>query len=102
MPHFDQQLAIVKAAQRRFATSLFEIKQLVQADLLDSELSAAEELAAHQFVRAAGAVAGVVMEKHLAQVCENHKVAMSKKTPTINDFNEALRGAGAIDLAQWR
>lgn len=102
IPRFAQQLAIVEAAQVRFDSSLFEIRQLVQADLLDSELTAADELAKHKFVRAAGAMAGVVVERHLAQVCEDHQLTISKKNLTISDFNESLKAAGVIDLAQWR
>lgn len=102
IPHFRQQVAILKAAAARFESSLFEIKQLVQADLFDSELAVAEELANHKFVRAAGAVAGVVLEKHLAQVCGDHKIAITKKHPTIGDFNEALKGGGVVDVPGWR
>jgi hypothetical protein len=50
VPHFAQQLAIVEAAQARFSSSLFEMRQLMQAD----------------------------------------------------DFNEALRSNGVIDVPQWR
>jgi hypothetical protein len=71
IPHFRQQLAIVKAAKVRFDSSLFEIRQLVQADLFDSELEAAEGLIKFKFARAAGALAGVVLEGHLAQVCSD-------------------------------
>jgi hypothetical protein len=102
LPHLEQQVAILRGAEARFESSLFEIRQLVQADLLDSELAVAEELAKHQFVRAAGAIAGVVLEKHLAQVCEDHKVSNAKKNPTISVFNELLRAAGVIDLPQSR
>lgn len=102
IPHLEQQVAIIAAAQARFESSLFEIRQLVQADLLDSELGAAEELAKHKFVRAAGAVAGVVLEKHLAQVCDDHKINISKKTPTISVFNESLKAAEVINLPQFR
>ena len=102
IPHFEQPLAIIEAAQARFESSLFEIRQLVQADLLDSELEAAEELAKHKFFRAAGTVAGVVLEKQLAQVCDDHKLMTAKKHPTISDFNEALKAAGVIDVPQWR
>lgn len=59
VPKFRQQLAIVKAAQIRFESSLFEIRQLVQADLFGSEIDASRELLKHKFVRAAGAIAGV-------------------------------------------
>jgi len=83
---FIQQLAIVKAVKSRFERSLFDIRQLVQADLFDSELEAAKALVKHGFLRAAGAVAGVVMEKHLAQVCKNHGVTVRQKAPTIATF----------------
>jgi hypothetical protein len=102
IPHFRQQIAILKSCQSRFESSIFEIRQLVQADLLDSELDAARELAKHKFCRAAGAVAGVVLEKHLAQVCVDHTIKISKAKPTINDFNEALKAADVIDVPTWR
>jgi hypothetical protein len=99
---FSQQLAILSAAKTRFHSSLFEIRQLVQADLLDSELDAAAELAKHKFNRAAGAVSGVVLEHHLAQVCDNHSIKLVKKNPTIADLNDALKAASVIDVATWR
>ena len=102
VPHLEQQLAIVHSIKRRFESTLFEIKQLVQADLFDTEIDAARELLKNKFYRAAGAVAGVVLEKHLGQVCENHSVKIVKKHPTIADFNEALKGADVIDVPQWR
>jgi lipid II:glycine glycyltransferase (peptidoglycan interpeptide bridge formation enzyme) len=36
IPRFTQQYAMLVAAQKRFESSLFEIRQLVQADLFDS------------------------------------------------------------------
>ena len=102
IPRFQQQLAILKAARTRFKSSLFDIRQLVMADLFDSELDAAKELAKKKFLRAAGAVAGVVLEKHLAQVCSNHSVAISKKAPSISDLNNLLKAANVVDVAQWR
>jgi hypothetical protein len=100
IPRFEQQLAIVKAVKNRFESSLFKISQLVQADLFDSELEAAKALAKNGFLRAAGAVAGVVMERHLAQVCDNHAITLSKRAPTIADLNDALKDV--LDFPQWR
>ena len=98
----DQQIAIVESIKRRFESSLFDIKQLVQADLFDSELGAARELLKNKFTRGAGAIAGVVLEGHLAQVCENHAVKLAKKNPSISDYNQALKDANVIETAQWR
>jgi hypothetical protein len=47
--------------------SFNDIKVMVQAGLFDSDLDAAGELAKNKFTRAAGASAGVVLERHLAQ-----------------------------------
>lgn len=102
IPRFTQQLNILKSAKRRFESSLFDIKQLVQADLFDSELDAARELNKKGFSRGAGAVAGVVLEGNLSQVCENHKIKITKKNPTINDFNQALKDNGVIEMHDWR
>lgn len=99
---FEQQLNILKSIERRFESSLFDIKQLVQADLFDSELDAALELNKNKFSRGAGAIAGVVLEKHLAQVLKNHNLNTSKKNPSISDLNDHLKSSGVYDTAAWR
>jgi hypothetical protein len=35
-------------------------------------------------------------------VCVSHGVKVTKKSPTIADLNDALKGAGVIDVSQWR
>lgn len=102
IPLFQQQLEILKSINRRFESSLFDIKQLVQADLFDNELTSARELLNHNFLRAAGAVAGVVLEKHLGNVCASHNLKLSKKNPTISDFNEYLKSSSVLDIPTWR
>ena len=102
LSQFRQQLAILEATMARFESSLFEIRQLVQADLFDSELDAARELLRNKFLRAAGAIAGVVLEKHLHQVCDDHSIIIPKKNPGISDLNELLKSNSVIDIPQWR
>jgi hypothetical protein len=102
LPQFMQQLAIVTAAKTRFESSLYEIRQLVQADLFDSEIDSARELLKNKFLRAAGAVAGVVLEKHLRQICADHGIKVMKKNPGVSDLNELLKAHSAIDIPQWR
>ncbi|MFZ3382417.1 MAG: hypothetical protein WA144_00680 [Candidatus Methanoperedens sp.] len=102
IPRFRQQLNIIKAINKRFESSLFDIRQLVQADLFDSELEAAKELNTKGFLRGAGAIAGVVLEKHLLQVCDNHRVKITKKDPSISDYNDKLKEAGTYETSTWR
>ena len=102
IPRLQQQIAFVRAAKGRFESSLFDIRQLLQADLFDSELDAAGHLLKNKFYRAAGALAGVVLERHLGEVCSSHKVPLRKKEPAISDLNDALKETAVIDTAQWR
>jgi len=99
---FEQQLNILKSIERRFESSLFDIRQLVQADLFDSELDAAKELNKNKFSRGAGAIAGVVLEKHLAQVLINHNLKPTKKNPSISDLNDQLKSSSVYDTPIWR
>jgi hypothetical protein len=102
LPKFQQQVKILKSAERKFESSLFEIKQLLQADLFDREVDKASELSKNGYFRAAGAVAGVVLEKHLLQVSANHNVSIKAKNPCISDYNDALKESQVLDIPTWR
>ena len=99
---FIAQLGIFVAAAGLFDDSLSNVRALAQADLFDAETDIARELLTNGFLRAAGAVAGVVLEKHLAEVARNHKLVIGKVDPSINDYNEQLKAAGVADLPTWR
>ncbi|MGQ7856584.1 hypothetical protein ACUN24_20295 [Pedobacter sp. WC2501] len=45
---FRQQINILQSLEARFESTLFDIKQLVQADLFDTELQSAKELLKHK------------------------------------------------------
>ncbi len=99
---FKTQLAILKSVESRFESTLFDIRQLVQADLFDSELDAARELLKHGFLRGAGAITGVVLESHLSQVAANHNMTTRKTNPSISDLNDLLKNGGVLDTPTWR
>ena len=99
---FEQQYYIVKSLRSRFESSLYDIKQLLQADVFDSEIDSAKELCKKGFYRAAGAICGVVIEKHLSEVCTQHQIKVAKKNPGINDYNELLKSNNVIDIPVWR
>lgn len=96
------QNSILEAAAKKFESSLFDIQEVLQADMFDSELGAARELAKKGFVRGGGAIAGVVLEKHLGHVCEMHGYKSRKKHPSIADYYQLLKKNEIIDTPKWR
>lgn len=102
IPEFVQQLNILRAARATLASSLMDLTSILQADLFDSEIESARALAKGGFLRAAGAVCGVVIEKHLKQVCINKNISIRKRRPTISDFNQALKNNDSVTTPQWR
>lgn len=44
IPQFEQQLNILRSIEKRFESTLFDIAQLVQADLFDSELESSKRV----------------------------------------------------------
>lgn len=97
----QNQIALLRAAQTALASVLLNLRGTLQANLFDSELDAASSLRRNGFLRGAGAMAGVVLERHLMSVCDNHGVAVAT-TATISKLNTALKKAGVVELADWR
>ena len=96
------QLNILASASDRLASAVSDIEGVLQSALLGSELKSAWDLHNKKHLRAAGALAGVTLEAHLASVCDNHQIDFRKKNPTIADYNEALKADGVIDTPVWR
>lgn len=90
--------SILKAVESDFESSLYDMKQVIQANLFNSEIEVANELSKSGFLRAAG----VVLEKHLAQVSTNHGLVIRKQHLTISDFNDLLKSNAVLDVPAWR
>ncbi len=99
---FITQIGILKAAQAKIGSYLVDIASIVQAELFDSEIDAANELNEKGFVRAAGTLAGVTLERHLAKVAANHGIVLTVHRPEISDYNEALKRNTVFDISRWR
>jgi hypothetical protein len=80
---------------------LSNIEVTLFSELQDSELETATKLKSAN-LRAAGALAGVVLESHLQKVASSHKVKISKKDPTISELNDPLKNDGVYDTPTWR
>lgn len=98
----EQQVEILASIGSLVDDYFYNLEIELQGNIFDSELDSAEELLRKKFLRAAGAIAGVVLEKHLNNVAQNHSVKLTKKNPTISDFNDKLKEEGAIDVPTWR
>jgi len=98
---FLTQINILRGAETRLASVLGNIEGTVRAELFDNELDIALELQKGH-LRAAGAVAGVVLERHLQQIAHSHGVRVAKKQPTLADLNDPLKAAAIYDVPRWR
>jgi hypothetical protein len=96
-----QQVRIIEAVRDSIDSVLVNLRSELQANLFDDDLDAARELNSKGFPRAAGMIAGVVMEGHLREAASRHRVTTSKN-PTISTLNDALKDAGVLDLHIWR
>ena len=102
IPAFTQQLHIVRAALTSLDSVLMDLKGILQAELYDTEVESAGALAKAGYLRAAGAICGVIIEKHLQNVCGIHCLKQPKKNPTINDLNQLLKDNSILNVPQWR
>lgn len=102
LTRFQNQLFILKSAFDRIDMLLADIEGVLQAQLFGTELQAAEDLHKKGHLRAAGALAGVTLEFHLSTVCRSHEIKFRKKSPTISDYNEALKKEAVVDVPTWR
>jgi hypothetical protein len=95
------QMQIIASLSSRIDSVLQDVTGHLFAELQDSELHAATQLKKISN-RAAGALAGVVLERHLQRVAVNHKITIGKKSPTISDLNDPLKNKGVYDTPVWR
>jgi hypothetical protein len=99
---FRQQLAIIQSAHTRLDSILSDVVGIIRAELFDNEIDSAISLTKANYLRAAGTIAGVVLERHLFGVCYNHTITVRKKNPTITTYNDLLKDSRIIDVPTWR
>ena len=95
------QLQILQSLQTRIDSVLSDVQGSLLSELQDKELETAEKLLKIN-VRAAGSLAGVILENHLQKILKNHHITVIKKNPTIADMNELLKNNNIYDLTTWR
>lgn len=99
---FVTQLDIIKSINENVDNVLFNIKTNIEFEILDNELSSSKKLLKKGYLRSSGAICGVVLEKHFQTVLNNHNLKISKKDPTISDFNDLFKKENIYDVINWR
>jgi|SRR5882724_2504676 len=87
---FSAQLGFVRSIPRAIESKALGIRGLLARDLMDDELSAARHLLDNGYVREAGVIAGVVLERHLRLLCDKRGVEVGNRD-TLGQMNDRLR-----------
>ncbi|WP_413998185.1 hypothetical protein ACMDB5_10370 [Flavobacterium sp. W1B] len=95
------QYTILVSIKERIDSILSDIHSNLLIELQDTELETAKVLVKVN-LRASGVVAGVVLESYLGSVVKNHALSISKRNPTLSDFNEILKNNDIYDTTIWR
>lgn len=98
--NFFTQYTILKSISARIDSALSQAEATLFAELQDAELETAEKLLKIS-PRAAGVIAGVILEAFLQKIAKNHNIPI-KKNPTISNLNDPLKQAGVYDTTNWR
>lgn len=86
----SSQIGIIQAIPAMLDVRAFSLRQILSADLFTDELSTSRELLKTGHARAAGAVAAVVLERHLKLMCERHGIALGERE-TVGSLNAKLQ-----------
>lgn len=77
---------------------LTSIKNLIQAEVFDSELEQASELLSNGYILAAAVIAGVVLETSLRDLCGREGIPIGK----LDKMNSDLAKAGIYNMLQQK
>lgn len=97
-----EQISILSSVLDVIDNKIFNIKGEIEYNTFMHELEAASHLLKNNFVRAAGALAGVSLENHLKIVCQNHPEITVNQKDTLSVYNEKLKKAEIIEESIWR
>ncbi len=87
-----EQFNIINAILKNLDDDLFNLESGIHYEIYQSEMDIARDLRKKKFYRAAGSIAGVVIEVHLKKVVNNRGVPLADKAdPGMSAYNDALK-----------
>ena len=92
---FDVQVNILHTIIPIISLKETNLKKILTADFLNSELEQAEMLYKYDFDRASGAIAGVVLERYLKTLCDINSIDVGEKD-TIDPLAMKLYGSDKV------
>ncbi len=102
MSKLDLQSSILSSLESRIDSIYDNLENIILIDIQNKELEIAEKLI-NTSLRAAGSLAGVVLENHIQKVISNHdEIEFKKSNPSINELNEILYKNKIITSAQCK
>ena len=99
--NLTNQLQIFSSLESLLESSYHNLELSLFSDIESAELSEAIELIKIN-IRAAGALAGVVLESHLKHVAKKHKLDIDTNNSTISSINDKLKEKSIYGIAVWR
>ncbi|MCG7847743.1 MAG: hypothetical protein MIO93_01000 [ANME-2 cluster archaeon] len=100
---FEHQASILNALPLYLEHRLSDIELTVASILMDDEILEAEYLLKKGFIRAAGALVGVVLERNLKMICDKNEPKLKyPKNASISKLNDILKDNDLMDMAEWR
>jgi hypothetical protein len=102
LAHFHQQLRLLHSVRNGLEYVLADTQGALYSEVGEHVLAAAYELFRRGHGRAAGTLAGVLLEIHLAKVAAKYRVPHCANAIGITPLNEALKRGGIYDGEVWR
>lgn len=97
----DRQRGILSSVSDTIEIKEMNLRKLISADFVETELDEAEVLFNHKYKRCAGALAGVALEKHLEIMCQINNLPYNSKD-TINPLVTNLYKNNILDITELK
>lgn len=99
----NRQFDILAAVPNYLRYSIYDIELTAYSILMDDEISASMHLLSKGFLRPAGALAGVILERHLKNLLRKHIPPIKyKETDALSALNELCKKHEIYDVIEWR
>jgi hypothetical protein len=99
--HFAQQLRMLNAVRDGLEYVLTDLRSTLYGTVESCMLDTVYTLSHHGHCRAAGALAGILLETHLIHIAAKYRVATRTASTDITRLNTALKCGGIYDGELW-